>query len=119
MSHTRAIYQAIRAGDPKAVAYYRELKVRIEDGKKAELILAAIQAVHEEHKASVSGYAPPYQPLVDCMERGDMFSLMRAQRNQGPHAMVGAEGHITPNGYLLTQGALSQLVSACYAAAYK
>lgn len=87
MSNTKALYQALRQADPRAVAYYEDLKRRIEDGKRAQLIMNAIQAVHAEHKAS--------RPSIGALPGGC----------------------ITPNGRLLTPQALSQLVAACYAAA--
>jgi hypothetical protein len=87
MSNTKALYQALRQGNPNAVAYYEKLKERIEDGKRAQLIMNAIQAVHTEHQAS------------------------RASIGALPGVCI------TPNGRVLTPQALSQLVAACYAAA--
>jgi hypothetical protein len=49
--NARRIYQAVQSGNPAAVQYYKGLRERVEDGKRAQLILDCIQAVHEERKA--------------------------------------------------------------------
>lgn len=85
--NTKKLYQALRQADPRAVAYYEKLKERIEDGKRAQLIMNAIQAVHAEHQASRASIG----------------------------ALPG--GFVTPNGRVMTPQVLSQLVAACYAAA--
>ncbi len=50
-SNAEVIYRKIRSGDPQAVNYYLNLKKRIADGKRAEMVMAAIRAVHEAQKA--------------------------------------------------------------------
>jgi len=88
---TRSLYRALRRAEPEAVAYYEDLKERIEDGKRAELVMGALQALHRQQRAIEIG------------------------------AHIGAslppEGCVTPNGLFLSKEAMTRLLMACYAAA--
>lgn len=87
MTNTEKLYRRIRNKDPQAIAYYQDLKRRYEDGKRAELVLNALQALHEQQK------------------------MVAASIGALPSA-----GCTTPSGHYLSQEALSKLVTACYAA---
>lgn len=85
-SNTETVYAAIRNGNPQAVAYYQNLKVRIADGQKAQIILAAIRSVHEQRKAMNIKYRNPF---------------------------IGAAGgvaYLTPSGQTITQEEVATLV---------
>ena len=83
-----ALYRALRRAEPGAVAYYEGLKKKIEDGKRAELVVRGLQALHHQYTFQAGAYIG-----------------------------ADSSPHVTPNGRLLTKEAMSQLVAACYAAA--
>jgi hypothetical protein len=88
---TKGLYRALRMSEPEAVAYYEGLKERIEDGKRAQLVMNALQALHRQQKA---------------IEMGAHIG-----------ASLPPEGCTTPNGRFLSKEAMTRLLMACYAAA--
>jgi hypothetical protein len=95
MKSAETLYNMVVGGEPQAVNYYVNLKRRIADGQKAQLVHDAIQTVHERRKAM---YGKPFA--------------------RGPY--VGADyqagSYSTPNGKVLTPTQLAQLVSLVKAA---
>jgi hypothetical protein len=100
LTNTERLYVDIYEKRPKAIAYYRNLQRRYEDGKRAEKVLAALQALHERAKAMEANFTVE----GGCFGEPQVSGLLPG-------------GHVTPNGRLLTPEAVSQLVAACYAAA--
>lgn len=100
MKNTARLYRDLQQKNPRALAYFKLLKKRYEQGKQAEAILNALKAIHEEQPALSAGF-PPQAP---CVYGSPVVGALPG-------------GYLTPNGRVLTQQAVSQLVAACYAAA--
>lgn len=93
---TEQLYDKITAGDPKAVAYYENLKKRIADGRRAENIRTCIRAIHERRKTMNVKTRVPFTGAESYP----------------------AGSYITPNGKVLTPTVLTKLVGLFRDAAY-
>lgn len=93
MSNAERIYDRIRSGDPYARSYYLNLKRRIADGRRAEIVHTAIGAVHERRKN------------------------MKARLYFGADYPPGS--YLTPNGKILTPDAIAQLANMIHSAIYQ